>query len=194
MTHSQMPLPGRRIAVVGSTGSGKTTLAGLLADELNLKHIELDALHWEADWSAAPMARFRQRVTDALAADDWTIDGNYSKVRQIIWAQADTIVWLDYAFPLIMWRLFRRTMLRIVRRELLWGTNRESIRIHFFSRDSLFWWAIKTYRRRRREYSDLFGRPEYAHLIRIHLTSPRETNAWLTHLRRQLKVNQKDTV
>jgi adenylate kinase family enzyme len=34
-----------RIAVVGTTGSGKTTLAKVLATQLAFPHIELDALN-----------------------------------------------------------------------------------------------------------------------------------------------------
>ncbi len=38
---------GQRIVVVGTTGSGKTTLAAQLALIAGCPHIELDALHWE---------------------------------------------------------------------------------------------------------------------------------------------------
>lgn len=171
--------PGQRIIVGGSTGSGKTTLAATLAALFDLKHVELDALHWEPNWTPASPDHFRQRVSEAVAADRWVIDGNYSSVRDLIWSRADTVIWLDYPLRLILWRLFWRTTSRLLKRELLWGTNRERFLTTFFTRDSLFWWAVTTYRRRRRQYLDLFARLEYAHLTRIHLRSPRETQQWL---------------
>ena len=50
-----------RVVVVGSTGSGKTTLARQLSRLLDVPHTELDALNWEANWTAAPTDVFRQR-------------------------------------------------------------------------------------------------------------------------------------
>ncbi|WP_423226670.1 AAA family ATPase, partial [Candidatus Amarolinea aalborgensis] len=49
----------QRIVVVGTSGSGKTTLARRLALALGIPHIELDALHWEANWQEAPVEVFR---------------------------------------------------------------------------------------------------------------------------------------
>ncbi|HET7377987.1 MAG TPA: AAA family ATPase, partial [Anaerolineae bacterium] len=82
-----------RIAVIGVTGSGKTTFARNLAQHIDGVHIELDALHWEANWIEAPDEIFRERVEQATQTERWTTDGNYSKVRDIVWGRADTIVW-----------------------------------------------------------------------------------------------------
>jgi adenylate kinase family enzyme len=162
-----------RIAVVGSTGSGKTTLARHLACRLNLRHIELDSLHWDPNWTPAPTPVFRERVTAALTCPAWAVDGNYSKVRDLVWARADTVIWLDYPLPLIFWRLSRRTARRLITREELWNGNRERFGEQFFSRDSIFLWALTTYRRRRREYPVLIAQPEHSHLTVVHLRSPR---------------------
>jgi adenylate kinase family enzyme len=169
----------KRIVIIGSTGSGKTTLGNLLSERLHIPHIELDALHWEPNWVEAPTEIMRARVSHALDCDSWVVDGNYSVVRDLIWSRADTIVWLDYSFTFIAWRLFRRTMQRIVTREKLWGYNQETWRTQFFSRDSLFLWFLQTYFKRRRDYPVLFERPEYTHLNVIHMHSQRETDEWL---------------
>ncbi len=175
----------RRIVVVGTTGSGKTTLASQLARRFGCPHVELDALHWEPNWTEASLNVFRARTAQALNGDAWAVDGNYSKVRDVVWGRADTVVWLDYPLPLVLWRLVSRTFRRIFTREELWSGNRERFREQFFSRDSLFLWAFKTYRRRRREFPVLFKRPEYAHLTVVHLRSPRATREWLAGLMRE---------
>ena len=174
---------GNRIVVVGVTGSGKTTLAGQLSRRLDLPHIELDALHWEENWTPTPKNRFRQKVQAALASEYWVVDGNYSKARDLIWPRAQTLIWLDYSLSFILWRQISRGLRRIVTREELWNNNRETWR-KFFSRDSLILWAIKTHPRRRREIPQLLKQAEHAHLQTIHLRSAKETEEWLARLAR----------
>lgn len=140
----------RRIIVIGTTGSGKTTTARAIAARLGILHVELDALNWGPNWTEVPWEVFRQRVSEAVAEEAWVVDGNYSKARGIVWPRADTAVWLDFSLPVILWRLLWRTLTRTVTQEELWGGNRERFRTAFFSRDSLFIWALQTYRRRRR--------------------------------------------
>jgi adenylate kinase family enzyme len=169
----------QRIVVVGPTGSGKSTLARALRRRLGLPHIELDALHWDSNWTEAPTEVFRERVARALAGDRWVVDGNYSAARDLIWPRADTLVWLDYALLPILWQLSRRTLGRIVQREPLWSDNRETFRTQFLSRDSLFIWLLKSYRPVRERYLRLTAQPEYAQFRVVRLRSPREMRAWL---------------
>ena len=171
--------PGRRYVVVGTTGSGKTTMAAAIAVRLGLSHVEMDALHWEPNWQEAPLEVFRQRVDQATRGEAWAADGNYSKVRDIVWGRADTVVWLDFSLLVIMGRLLWRTLRRVVTREELWNRNRESWREQFFSRDSLLRWVLTTYRRRRRQIPEALSLPEYAHLAVVHLRSPRAARRWL---------------
>src|SRR5437763_2682195 len=84
----------RRIVVVGSTGAGKTTLAKALASRLGYPFIELDALHWDSGWSAAPRELFRSRISEAISGNCWVVDGNYSVARDLIWERADLLIWL----------------------------------------------------------------------------------------------------
>jgi adenylate kinase family enzyme len=171
-----------RIAIVGTTGTGKTTLGRQLAQLYQVPFVELDALHWEPNWTGAPVEVFRQRTEEATKGDGWVSDGNYGQVRDIVWAKADTLVWLDYPLHVTMWRLLIRTFRRTLGRETLWNGNRERFWTQFFSRESLFLWALQTFRRRRREYPILLKHPEYSHLKLVRLRSSRETRRWMEGL------------
>jgi len=175
-------MAGRRIAVVGTTGSGKTTTAAEIARRLGLPHIEIDALNWGPNWTPARPEDLYRRVAERTQGTSWVIDGNYGAVREIVWGRADTLVWLDLPFLVVLGRLLKRTLQRILTREQLWGTNRETWRGQFLSRDSLFVWVVKTHWRRRRQYAGLLSHPEYAHLRVVRLRSPRAVRKWLDML------------
>ena len=170
---------GSRISVVGTCGAGKTTVARALAKRLGFAHVELDALSWGPNWTMRPDDAFRAAVAAAAAGERWVVDGNYSKVRDIVWARADTVVWVDYSFPRVFSQLVRRTLRRAFTREELWHGNRESLRMSLLSRESILLWAIKTHRRRHREYSELLARPENKRIVVVRLRCPRETARWL---------------
>lgn len=176
--------PYRRIIVIGVTSAGKSTLAENLAAKLGIDFIELDALHWEPDWVDAPLEIFRQRVETATSAPAWALAGNYSAVRDLTWPRAEAVIWLDYPLPTVFWRLLTRTLRRCLKRELLWGTNRETLWKHFklWSDDSLFHWLFKTYWRRKRQMPHFLAQPEYAHLKLFHFKTPQETENWLNSL------------
>jgi adenylate kinase family enzyme len=177
------PFRPRRINVIGTSSVGKTTLAAALAGLLGVPHVELDALYWEPNWTEAPTPVLRERVREAIAGDEWVVDGNYALVRDLVWARVEAVVWLDLPLSTVLWRYLKRTTRRVAGRELLWSGNRESLSTHLFSRDSLLWWILTTYGRRRREYPPLLAaRPD---LVAVRLRSARAADRWLAVLARQ---------
>jgi adenylate kinase family enzyme len=165
-----------KIAVVGTTCSGKTTVARRLAEQHGVPHVELDALHWGPGWSEPTAEDFRARVEESLAVDGWVADGGYhGKLGDLVLERAELVVWLDPPLWTILGRLSARTLRRIRGREELWGGNRETWRGAFLSRDSLFLWALKTHRPRRQRYEDRLQRFDV-----VRLRSAAEAEAWLT--------------
>jgi len=147
----------RRWVVIGTTGSGKSTFARRLGALLDLRVIELDALNWQPGWQEADRDEFRGAVEQATAGDGWVAEGGYSRVADLTWGRAEAIVWLDYAYPVILNRLFWRTLRRGLRREVLWNGNIERLWPHFTSRDSLFLWQLQTHWRRRPRFGRGWG-------------------------------------
>jgi adenylate kinase family enzyme len=173
----------RRVIVGGTTGSGKTTLAGQIAAIIGAPHVELDALHWEPNWTEAPTDVFRERIAAALNGDRWVVDGNYSVARDLTWSRADLLVWLDYSIARIYWQLLRRTTRRVRTQEELWSGNRERFRAAFFSRESLFVWALQTHWKRRRIWPPELAKERYAQLRFVHIRSTGELRALVSALR-----------
>ena len=171
-----------RVVVMGTTGAGKTTLARQIAEALDVPHVELDYYRFRPNWVEVPNDEFRESVREALRGDRWAADGNYGLARDVIWPRATLLVYLDYPIYVVMWRLFWRTIGRGVLRKELWHGNKEKLWWHFFSRQSLFLWALKTHWRRRRQMPSQLARSEYGHLELVHLRSPKAAREWLRGL------------
>ncbi len=167
----------QRIVIVGNSATGKTTLARELSARLGCPHIERDALQWEADWKSSSDESFRARVVEAVKGEQWVADGNFSRVRNEVWGQADTLIWLDYPLWYIMWRLTKRSWQRIRQQEVLWNGNRENWR-HLLGGNGVFVWTLKAHFRHPREYPKLLQEPPFKHLQVVRLRSAQATRKW----------------
>ena len=103
-----------RIVIMGSTGVGKTTLGKQLSTQLDIPFVELDNLFWLEKWQGRSKSEFQDIVGAYASTESWIMDGNYESVRHIIWSEADTLIWLDYSFGVIFYRLVKRILLRAI--------------------------------------------------------------------------------
>ncbi len=144
----------QRVNVVGNSGSGKTTLAKALAQSLGVPHLELDSVFHQPGWQPLDRDTFRQRVGDFTAAPGWVVDGNYSAVRDLIWGQADTVIWLDLPRHLVMRQIIGRTLRRMVTGAELWNGNKERWQNLFRldPNESIIMWALTQHGKYRRRY------------------------------------------
>jgi adenylate kinase family enzyme len=174
----------RRVSVIGtSSGAGKTTLGQRLARRLDVPFVELDALFWGPGWTQARTEDFRGRVTQIADQESWVIDGNYTgRLGDLVWRRADAVVWLDLPLAVSLWRTLRRTIERARSGEELWSGNRETLRNAFLARDSLFVYAIRSHRRRRRLFEERLASGRYSHLEIHRFRSANAANAWLASM------------
>jgi len=169
-----------RVVVIGTSCAGKTTFARSLARILIFPHIELDALHWLPNWTERSVDEFRTLTAQALSQDCWVIDGNYAV--DLTWSRATTVIWLNYSFPIVLWRALTRTLRRAVTREELFAGNRESLRMAFLNRESILWWVVTTFHRRRKHYRALFDARTSPHPTYVEFRNPTEAQFFLTKL------------
>lgn len=173
--------PMQRIIVAGSSGAGKSTLAREVSRLLDLPYTELDALHHGPNWTPRP--DFRSDVEQFTAQDSWVTEWQYTAVKPLLAERADTVVWLDYPRPLVIWRVTTRTVRRNLSGEILWNGNREPGLFHcFFHPMGVVPWSWRTHGRNRREVVQLAATAP--HLRTIRLPSPAVATAWLRELQR----------
>jgi adenylate kinase family enzyme len=175
----------QRMNVVGTSGSGKTTVSQALSQILNIEHIEMDALFWGPDWSWPSDEEFFTKVEHALAKEAWILDGNYTRTIPIKWKHVESVIWLDYSFMRTIRHAIRRAITRSITQEELWaGTgNRESLKKSFFSKDSIILWTITTHRKVRQKYERFMHDRAYSDITFIRLRNPKETQHFLAYLK-----------
>jgi ribose 1,5-bisphosphokinase PhnN len=103
-------------------------------------------------------------------------------VKDLIWARADTVVWLDLPKRTVMRRIIWRSFQRAARRVELWNGNRERWR-NLFSVDkeeSVVAWAWQTHAATRAKLEAAMADPANAKLHFVRLRSPAEVQRFLS--------------
>jgi adenylate kinase family enzyme len=171
----------RRVSVVGNSGSGKTTLARDLAARLAVDHVELDAIFHQPGWKELSADAFRAAVGERVRSEAWVMCGNYSAVRDLVWARADTVVWLDFPRHVVMRRVIGRTLRRAVTRAELWNGNREPF-ANLWRWDperSIIRWAWTRHSSYRVRYTTAMADPRWAALRFVRLDGAGAAQAFL---------------
>ena len=165
--------------IIGTTGSGKTTLAGQVAERHGHDFIDLDTLHWLPGWQERNPEDFLALVDTATQKATWVISGNYRIARPLIWQRADMVAYLDYSTRRILWQLSRRSFHRAWTKTPICNGNIETWK-KLFSSDSIFVWFFKSHWKRRREIRGLLDKPQdYPHITFVRFKTPKETSRWL---------------
>jgi adenylate kinase family enzyme len=162
-----------RIAIVGTSCAGKSTLARELSRRLGAPHVELDALYWGPKWTARSAEDFAGSVERATAGSTWIVDGNYSTVRPLVLERATAVIWLNLPLYTLLSRAVKRTFWRLATRERLFNGNREPV-LGFLHSYWIPWWVLRTCGERQREYAELLASPECGHLRVIEVCSARQ--------------------
>jgi len=107
-TGSAPSVTGRRIAIIGSGGAGKSTFAQALSQRLDLPVIHLDPIFWRPGWVEMPPAEWRARQEAMVREEAWIIDGTHAPTLDVRLGAADTVVLLDLNRFVCTWRVIKR--------------------------------------------------------------------------------------
>lgn len=173
----------KKINIIGTSGSGKSTIGKHLAATLDYPYIEIDAVFWGKNWQEPSDEVFFPKLKQALQGECWVLDGNYTRTIPIKWEAIDTVIWIDYSLARTLFQAIRRALHRLISQQELWpGTgNRESVSL-LFSSQSIVLWTLTNFRKNRIRYAKMMEATEYRHIRFIRLRSPKACRAFFTEL------------
>lgn len=171
----------RRISVVGATGSGKTYLSRLVSAQLHIPAYQLDSVRRDSAGRELGRDDFIHAVEKLVANEVWIIDGHYRDVRDVIWGEADTVLWLNYSLPRILLNLAGRFRAksgsgRPKEAKPNAGAPAEEV-VHASWRRRLG--RFRRTLRERRDYGRIFREPRFANTDVVELKSPEAAAEWL---------------
>lgn len=100
----------RRVLVIGSGGSGKSTFAKRLGELIDIEVKHLDKFYWQPGWTKPAKDDWLQTVTELISGESWIIDGNFSGTLELRLNHCDTIVFLDMPRLMCLWRIVKRRL------------------------------------------------------------------------------------
>lgn len=86
-----------RICIIGGSGTGKTTLAKNLGEQLNLPVYHIDGIHHLENWEIRNKEERDRIILEKVDKDKWIIDGTYNSTLKQRLEKADYVIYLDYS-------------------------------------------------------------------------------------------------
>lgn len=104
---------GKRIMVIGSPGSGKSTFSIKLAEITALPLIHLDKEFWNNGWIETPREAWVKQQKSLIEGVKWIVDGNYGGTMEIRLEKADTVICFKLSRRVCLMSYFKRVITNI---------------------------------------------------------------------------------
>lgn len=140
----------------------------------------MDQIYHGPNWTKRE--RFEAGLEAFTSAPAWVTEWQFPEARDLLLERADTFLWLDLPFRVVLWRVTLRTLRRWVRQEALWAGNREQPPWKIlWDRSNMIRWSIVS---RRHVAEALPGiRKSHPHLRIRRLRSPAAVERVLQQVR-----------
>jgi len=164
----------KKILVIGCSGVGKSTFAKKISKQTNLPYTATDPFYWEANWKQANTKKVIEHLTVATSASRWVLDGNFDDQRELVWQQADLIIWLDYPFWIVLYQITKRNLGWWLIQKPTWSGNRMTWKRAI----SGIRHSMKSHKKKRLHYPEYLA--ECSNVEVKHFQTSNEAKQWLS--------------
>lgn len=175
----------KRILLVGSSNSGKSTLALFLHQTLHLPLVEIDELAWQPEWQMITTEALRLKIQGVVQQPAWILVGNYGSTQDLSWPEAELVIWLDLPHYVVVWRSIVRSIQRTLRQTPVCNGNYESFRRSFLQRDSIILWVWNHYHTIQQHYEAKTQSSIQEGPVILRLKTRQEVRCFQEHVRAQ---------
>lgn len=170
----RLPIAPERVIVGGTSGAGKSTLAKRIGAALDLPYLEVDSIYHGPGWTVRP--EFQEELRAFVAHPRWVVE--WQGEREMLAGVADTLVWLDYPVPVVMYRVVKRNLRRSFSTETLWAGNVEPpLWALLREPEHIVRWAWRTRHRASQDVRRLVDEGTTLQVVR--LRAPSDAERWL---------------
>lgn len=101
----------KKIVILGSAGSGKTTLANYIAKKTGIEVVHLDKVFWLPNWEVRPKEDWTSIMEELVQKESWIMDGNYINTLKTRLENADLVIMLDIKTSICVLSVIYRTFI-----------------------------------------------------------------------------------
>ena len=87
----------KKISIIGGPGTGKSTLANNLENELNIPVYHIDAINYLENWNTRDKKQRDEIILNKINQSSWIMDGTYRSTLKERVEQADLVIFLNYS-------------------------------------------------------------------------------------------------
>ena len=87
----------KKINIIGGMGTGKTTLANRISEELKIPVCYMDALNYGANWKVKNQKKRDKKILQKIKEPTWIMDGTYLSTLENRLKAGDLTIYLDYS-------------------------------------------------------------------------------------------------
>ncbi|WP_314728295.1 shikimate kinase [Bacillus sp. Marseille-Q3570] len=144
----------KRIHIIGSVGSGKTTLAKILSNRLRIPHYELDNVVWRRTASGDVRRTVQERderLGKIISTEQWILEGAHHTWIESSLKNADLIILLDIPYSKRVYRIIKRFILQKI------GIEKANYKPTFQIFRKMFFWNAAYQNQNRQEILELLS-------------------------------------